>query len=317
MIELIALLIAILLHFVAAITALSLIRRTKYSASWIFISIALLLLAIQRALSLIPLIWHDFERDVSTLDTWASIVSSFALTVGVFLISKIFNFIKKVERSRAASEKRLLQAVVRTEEKERKRFAKDLHDGLGPVLSTIKLSISSLSQLETDAKKHEIIENADKLINEAIRSVKDISNNLSPHILDNFGLASAINNFASKVNLTGSIHIVFHSDLYEQRFDYNTEVVLYRVVCELINNTIRHANAHNIDIELRKVGNMLTINYSDDGIGFDVNMVLTGQRGGMGYSNILNRLRTIKGMINVESDARSGTKAIILVNVHT
>jgi signal transduction histidine kinase len=85
-----------------------------------------------------------------------------------------------------------LNATIRTEEKERRRFAKDLHDDLGPLLSTIKMSVSALSNQKNEENKNEIIQNIDLVVDEAISSIKNISNNLSPHILTNFGLEKAL-----------------------------------------------------------------------------------------------------------------------------
>ena len=212
------------------------------------------------------------------------------------------------------SEKRVLNAIIQTEERERRRLAKDLHDGLGPLLSTVKMAVSSVSQLENDPKTQEIILNTDYVITEAIRSLKEISNNLSPHVLDNFGLASAIKSFSGKVGLTQATRISFQSNMFNDRLPYNTEVILYRVVCELINNTLKHAQARNIEIELTRHNRMVTMVYTDDGIGFDVNEVLYGKNDGMGYSNIITRIKSIKGIINIESDLNKGVKAIIIVN---
>jgi signal transduction histidine kinase len=310
-----ALLVAIILQFVGAITALSLNKRTKYSVSWILLSIGFLVMAIQRFLEIIPFIWRSWEKDVAFLNTWLGIITSMLIAVGVIFIRSIFIYIKRMDRSRAESEKQVLNAIIQTEEKERRRFAKDLHDGLGPLLSTVKMAVSSLTQLEKDEKKKEIIENTDIVITEAIKSLKDISNNLSPHVLENFGLASAISTFSGKIDSTGVIHIQFHTNLQDERLDYNTEVVLYRVVCELINNTIKHAEAKNIEIELTRHHKVLTLVFADDGVGFDVNEVLRGQSEGMGYANIMTRIKSIKGMISVESDKEKGTRAIIVVNI--
>ena len=222
---------------------------------------------------------------------------------------------KKVERSRNESEKRVLNAIIHTEEKERRRLAKDLHDGLGPLLSTVKMAVSSLVQMEQDAKSKEIIINTDLVITEAIRSLKEISNNLSPHVLDNFGLASAIKSFSGKVNMAQGVHISFNSNMFDDRLNYNTEVVVYRVVCELINNTIKHAHAMNIEMQLTRHNRIVTLVYTDDGKGFDVTEVLCGQSEGMGYANIMTRIKSIKGIINVESETDKGIKAIIIVNV--
>jgi signal transduction histidine kinase len=315
MITFFALIIAIILQFVGAIVALGLTKQTKYSLSWILISVGFLVMAIQRFIEFIPFVWRNWEKDVVAINTWLGIITSVLITGGVILIREIFNFLKKAERSRDESEKRILNAIIQTEEKERRRFAKDLHDGLGPLLSAVKMAVSSLTQIDQEKKNNEIIENADLSITEAIRSLKEISNNLSPHVLDNFGLASSIKSFSGKINSAKSVNISFNTNMAEERLDYNTEVVLYRVFCELINNTIKHAQAKNIEIELIRHNKLLTFVYRDDGIGFDVNEVLGGKAEGMGYSNILSRIKSIKGMISVESDKNKGTKAIIIVNI--
>jgi signal transduction histidine kinase len=315
MITFFALILAIILQFAGAIVAIGSIRYTKNALSWILISIGFLVMAIQRFIEFIPYVWRGWEKDVAAINTWLGILTSVLIAVGVILIRKIFEFLKKAERSRQESEKRILNTVIQTEEKERRRLAKDLHDGLGPLLSTVKMAVSSLSQKEENADNKIIIENTDHVITEAIRSLKEISNNLSPHVLDNFGLASAIKSFSGKVSSTQTIQISFNSNMFEDRLEYNTEVILYRVVCELINNTIKHAGAKHIEIDLTRHNRLITLVYSDDGKGFDVNEVLYGQSDGMGYSNIMTRVKSIKGIINIESDKNKGSKAIIIVNI--
>ncbi len=314
MITLFALILAILLQFAGAIVALSMTKRTKYSLSWILISIGFLIMAIQRFLEFIPYVWRGWEKDVAAINTWLGILTSFLVAVGVILIRQIFVFLKKAERSRNESEKQVLNAIIQTEERERRRLAKDLHDGLGPLLSTVKMAVSSLAQAEQDNKNKEIIDNTDLVITEAIRSLKEISNNLSPHVLDNFGLASAIKSFSGKITSTKTINTTFKSNMFDVRLNYNTEVILYRVICELINNTIKHAQARNIEIELMRHQRLVTLVYSDDGKGFDANEVLYGQNEGMGFANIRSRIKSIKGIINVESSIDKGTKVIIIIN---
>jgi signal transduction histidine kinase len=314
MITFLALILAIILQFAGAMVALGSIRLTRNALSWILISVGFLVMAIQRFIEFIPYVWRGWEKDVAAINTWLGILTSVLIAVGVILIRKIFDFLKKAERSRQESDKRILNAVIQTEEKERRRLAKDLHDGLGPLLSTVKMAVSSLSQKEENAENKKIIDNTDYVITEAIRSLKEISNNLSPHVLDNFGLASAIKTFSGKVSSAQTIQISFNSNMFDDRLDYNTEVILYRVVCELINNTLKHADAKHIEIDLTRHNKLITLVYSDDGKGFDVNEVLCGQSEGMGYSNIMTRIKSIKGIINIESDKNKGSKAIIIVN---
>jgi len=310
---LVLLVLAILLQFVGAIVALSLTKRTKYNLAWIFLSVGFLLIAFQRLLEFIPHVWKDFERNVDTLNIILDVTSAVLFTAGIILIQQLFVYLRRVEKERMETEKKILNAIIRTEENERRRFAKELHDGLGPLLSTVKMSVSSLAQMETSPPASEIIKNADAVITEAIRNVKEISNLLSPHILENFGLVSAINSFISRIT-PGSIEIIFKTNLKNERFDYNTEVVLYRVVCELINNTLKHARARKIEIHLTRDESFLTLIYVDDGIGFDVREVLSDNTPGMGYANIISRVKSIKGIINVESEPQQGTRVVIVVN---
>jgi signal transduction histidine kinase len=210
-----------------------------------------------------------------------------------------------------------MNTIIQTEEKERKRFARELHDGLGPLLSSVKMSVSSLSQMKHDETSREIVENTEIVINEAIKSLKEISDNLSPHILNNFGLVRALNNFTNKINITKTIRINLLTELKDERFDDNVEVVLYRVICELINNTIKHAQAKKINISLNKDGEYLNIVYKDDGKGFDVGTVINQPASsGMGFSNIYSRINSLKGEINVESEHKKGTLVTIKVLMH-
>ena len=315
MITKIALIVSLLLQFVAAIFAIRLTKVTKYNLSWILISFGFILIVVSRMIDVIPFFYEKIPFNTVSIITWMGFVTSLFFIVGVILIKKIFNFLEKVEQSRREAEKRVLNAIIQTEEIERKRFAKDLHDGLGPLLSTVKMSVSTLSNMDQDASRKEILRNTDYVINEAIKSIKEISNNLSPHILKNFGLASAIKNFTNRILGPKVPQIKFESELFERRYNDEIEVILYRVVCELINNTIKHADAKNIEIYLDQQDNTILITYSDDGIGFDVSEAIHGSSKGMGYSNMISRIRSIKGTIEVESQPNSGTRAIIRVNL--
>ena len=315
MVTKIALIVSILLQFIAAFTAIRLTKVTKYNVSWVLISLGFVLMAIQRLVELVPFFYERITVDISNLLVWLGFTVSLFIVVGVFLISRIFKFLKKVDESRRESEKRVLNAIIQTEEQERKRFAKDLHDGLGPLLSTVKMSISTLTEMEQDPGRRAIIRNTDMVINEAIKSIKDISNNLSPHMLNNFGLASAIKNFSNKIVSSGAISLAFHTNLQDKRYKTDVEVIIYRVTCELINNTIKHASAANIEIHPNQKDSNLILSYSDDGVGFDVNEVVHGISKGMGYSNMISRVHSIKGTFDIDSGKDIGTKVFISVPV--
>ena len=309
--------IAIILQFFAVGVAVKLTRVTKFNFSWMLLTIGFIIMALMRLVEFLPYISNIKPQDYREIFVWGGVITSLAFAIGVFMIQKIFKYMKRVEDSRRLTEKMFLNTIIQTEEKERKRFAKDLHDGLGPLLSTVKMSVSSLAQMKHDDISREIVENTELVINEAIKSLKEISDNLSPHILNNFGLVRALNNFSNKINVARTIKINLESDLKDERFDNNVEVVLYRVVCELINNTIKHAKAKKIDLSLTKDGEYLSIVYKDDGKGFDVDKVINQPSGtGMGFSNIYSRINSLKGEINIESEQKKGTFVTIKVMMH-
>ncbi len=310
-----ALVLAMLLQVFAAGVSIKLTRVTKYNVSWMLISAGFIIMAIRMLVEFLTTISDFAPQTFREVFVWLGVAVSFFFAVGVFLIQKIFKYMKKVEQEKRDMEKTLLNAIIQAEETERKRFAKDLHDGLGPILSTIKMSLSSLTRIEKDDQTKKILRNTDMVIDEAIKSIREISNNLSPHILNNFGLNKAMRNFINKINYSDTIKIKFSSAFEDERFDSNTEVVLYRVLCELINNTIKHAEATLISISLEKSPGKIACSYKDNGKGFDINKLSPTQHSGMGYSNMVTRINSLNGSFNLTSEKEKGTKASIIVPV--
>lgn len=291
----------------AAAIAISLVKRTKFNASWILISIGFLLMVIARMFELFPAVFPELYEELSIVQHWLGFVISLVLLIGVFYIRKIFQFLRRVEAIRREAEKKVLSAVIKTEEQERQRFAKELHDGLGPLLSVVKMLVSGFEVKNTAEVNEKIKQNLKQAVDEAITSVRDISANISPHILNNFGLREAVGSFIKKLRPADGIDIKFSSNLDDRRFDYNTEVIMYRVICELINNTLRHAEADTIRIGLHREENLLCLDYSDNGIGFDVDRETA--RHGMGLNNMQYRLKSGNGDIKIESGRGKGMTA--------
>ncbi|HNY14743.1 MAG TPA: histidine kinase [Bacteroidales bacterium] len=315
MVRLVALIISIVLQIIAASFALGLIKLTRYRLSWILLSVAFVFMAVRKIIQLFELYFEGTPSHLwLMIDEWLGVVISFLIIVGVILIREIFYSLKRAEIERLRTERKVLNAVITTEEKEKKRFAKDLHDGLGPILSTVKMSLSSLKDRVTDPSGIEILSNTNHLVNEAISSIKDISNNMSPHVLSNFGLASAVSAFVSKINLTGTVEIDFKSNMENKRLENDKEVVMYRAVCELINNSIRHSGASRIDIELNKLEKFITLQFNDNGRGFDMSTLNIDDGRGMGLSNIETRVKTVGGVFVLESTPGKGTSVLIKMN---
>jgi signal transduction histidine kinase len=247
------------------------------------------------------------------IDIWTGVLISFLIIVGVVLIREIFISLKRAEIDRLKTERRVINAIINTEENEKKRFAKDLHDGLGPLLSTVKMSLSALTDKIKDPHGQEILKNTNHIVNEAINTIKEVANNLSPHVLTNFGLSSAINAFINKINQTKVLEIDFKSNMENQRLENEKEVVIYRAVCELINNSILHSGASRIEMELNKHEKFVTLQFYDNGRGFDTTRLGQEDNKGMGISNIETRVKSIEGVFILESNPGKGTSALIKV----
>jgi len=304
------------LQFLAALLAISMFRRTKYNISWILFTIAFIIMALMLLFDAVAheKLWSPIE--INLLNKWLGIITAILLLAGVIFIRKIFDFLDRIERLRKENESRVLNAIIRTEEKERKQFAKDMHDGLGPLLSSIKMSLSSINDENFSPQDKRIFENSKLMIDESIRSLKEISNHLSPHILTNFGLVRALQNYAGKLNSLHSIKIDIKSTIGGYRYNYNIEVVIYRVITELITNTLKHAGASQITISIYNEEQALIVEYQDNGKGFDPDETLNKLQGGMGYDNINTRLKSIMAQMELKSDYGEGVYVKIVVPMY-
>lgn len=208
--------------------------------------------------------------------------------------------------TRKELEKKLLNTIVETEEKERQRLAIDLHDEIGPLLSSMKMYMQLLKGTK-DAQKSEYITNQLlDLVKEAITSTREISNSLSPHVLSNYGLIPAMTNMMD--NIRPFITVEFKTNCDTIRFDENIETVYYRIFKELCNNSLKHAKAKKIEISLKYSNNTLYLQYSDNGIGFSLEEKLTSKKDGIGLFNILSRVQAINGEYEIITEKGQGFK---------
>jgi PAS domain S-box-containing protein len=209
------------------------------------------------------------------------------------------------------TQQKLYHAMINAEERERSRIAKELHDGVSPILSATKLYLQSCLNTKDENIKNEIRKKIFITIDEAIQSVSDISNKLSPHILQNFGLSMAIQSFFDKIAEITNIH---HSFFYNinSKLDENIEVNIYRILIELINNTVKYANAKNIIINLHEKGDVIKIFFEHNGKGFNIDEVRNKSKG-MGLYNLDNRIKLLNGDFDIESDIKTGLKVNITI----
>ena len=300
---------AIIVQLIALYYAIRLVRVTKYNAIWILFIIGFLVLGVQRVVQL----WTNYGHPMPVLTmTWFDIAVSLWVAVGIVLLDKLFIYIDRLNHHRQLMDRRILTAVLRTEEKTRANFSKELHDGLGPLLSSAKISLSALSHSDMTAEQRDIFNNTLYVVDEALRSLREISNNLSPHALTDFGLARGIQIFVDKAAALHKVKISFATNLRGERYDPDIEVIMYRVVCELITNSLKHSGCSEIRLSLSVAGDTLEMQYSDNGRGFDPQAMMDC---GMGLSNINSRVSSLNGTFDIRSSKGRGMCASVKVNV--
>ncbi len=227
------------------------------------------------------------------------------------ILSVVRNISERVE-----SERKILSAVIRGEERERQRFAVEMHDGLGPLLSTIKLYVNELrASTLSDEERKDLIKHSNELIDEAVNATRTISNNLMPTVIHSYGLIKAVKAFCDKVNKTNKLNINFEAENITERLDSNLELILFRIINELINNTIKHAKANSVFILLVKYNDRLSLYFRDDGIGFDVDQIIYAENKGMGLKNIISRVKSINGKYSFSSKPGEGFSITIEINI--
>ncbi len=210
------------------------------------------------------------------------------------------------------TEARIMYAMISSEEEERKRIALDLHDGIGPYLSAAKIYIDSLSSDEKHDKDAHIKKELHELLQLSINSIREISGNLGSQVLRAYGLSAAIQKFVEKIG--SNVNIKFDVLLPEiSPFIDKVETALYRIMVELINNSLKYASATEITIKHTDAGNTVSIEYIDNGIGFDVEAALQ-QHKGMGLYNIQSRINSLGGLIDYDSAPGKGVHVSIIFN---
>ncbi len=308
----ILLIIAICTQLVASLYAIRLVGATKYSSIWLLFIVSFLLLCVERVLQFVMVGGREIPLNIFW---WTGLVVSIGLSIGVMYAHRLFTYIERLNQQRQFISKRILSAVIRTEEKSRSTFSKELHDGLGPLLSTAKMSLSALSRSDlSEERRKAIIDDTTYIIDEAIASLREISNNLSPHVLNDFGLVRGLRNFINKNSALCGIKLKFASNLDSERFDRDLEVTIYRTICELFNNSLKHSSCSEISVSLFQSDNMLRVTYRDNGCGFSIRPV---EDRGMGLSNITSRINSINGQITIESEEEEGMSAYIRIPIST
>ncbi|WP_075590545.1 PAS domain-containing sensor histidine kinase [Labilibacter marinus] len=217
--------------------------------------------------------------------------------------------VEKDITARKMNNNMVLNSIISTEENERKRISSDLHDGIGPLLTTIKLYTEGLLDTQDKERQNLIKSKLVDLIEEAVNSISEISFNISPHILLNYGIVAAVNSFIEKFNIDERINIEFkHTDI--NRFSENKEITIYRLFTELINNTLKHAEASEVIFKIFENDKDIILHYADNGKGFDLEKAMLSKKG-MGLGNLKSRIESFNGLFVMKSNLGKG----VIVNI--
>ncbi len=201
------------------------------------------------------------------------------------------------------------KSIIEAEEKERLRIARDLHDGVAQTMTAAKMQLEHfMDSVEEDDKLNTSLRNAFELIKDAAKEVRAVSHSMVPNALLKSGLVAAVRDFVQRMGTDKlNIHLIIHG--LNDRLNEHVETVVFRVLQELVNNIIKHANATEITIQLLKEQQELSIMVEDNGKGFDINTL--NEKAGIGLKNIESRVEYLNGHVHFDSSIGNGTTVMI------
>ncbi len=253
-------------------------------------------------------------------------IGLFVVTISIYFIVKFYD--QRISTARIISEQKeeinhqkirelednlkmnSMRSVITGQEIERERIAKDLHDSLGGLLSTIKLQFDNVRSKKQELADLKEYNHAHKLLDTAVDEVRTISRNLQPGSLHDLGLVSAIKDLINRFEGDGYPEIDFQYYEMPEKMDKMISLLVYRIIQELLNNSLKHAQAKEILIQINTEDNELVIQYEDDGVGFDQNNL---KRKGMGLENIKSRVNYMHGSLIMDSKQDEGMSVLIRI----
>lgn len=230
--------------------------------------------------------------------------------IGAVLVFFLVSILRQQKRFRLLA-KAKISAEITTLENERKRIASDLHDEIGPLLSAVKLQINHLESDDSDQQK--LVQKSNLYMDDVIKKMREISNDLLPSILVRRGLGVATEEFLHKVS-TATQTIIECEIKLEERLPIDTEVNLYRIIQEVTHNTLKHAKARKFRVELSREGDLVRLATADNGVGFSDDVKMKKETG-LGLLNLQSRTEVMGGDCFRESAPGQGTKYLFEIPV--
>jgi two-component system, NarL family, sensor kinase len=265
------------------------------------------------------IILQQSQLEKRKLLNYVLISSAAALLILSLLGYRTYNQKKKLQQQRIAeleTQQQLTatEAVLKGEEQERTRLAKDLHDGLGGMLSGIKYSFNTMKgNLIMTPENTRAFEHSMDMLDSSIKEMRRVAHNMMPEVLVKFGLNTALEDFCDDINQTGALQVSYQSiGMNDAVIEQITAITIYRVVQELINNTMKHSSAKTAIVQMSKTYQRINITVEDDGKGFNTDILEESE--GIGWVNIRSRIGYLQGTLDVQSEPGKGTSVHIELN---
>jgi signal transduction histidine kinase len=238
----------------------------------------------------------------------------FRLITLLLVIYLIYLIIRLSNNKWIQIQQRRFLMILDAQEQERKRIAADLHDGVGQLLSAIKLRLDYANKnlSSNNQEISEVIVESRSLLDNIADEIRTISFNLIPSSLKKFGLVKAMDETIQKTSFGHDLVIKFIPMTQKDRYDENTELTLFRIFQELLFNATKHANAKEIDIQIIEHQKEIILMFEDDGSGFDYEQALK-ESSGRGLSNIISRVHILGGSVNFDSNTDNGTTITVTI----
>jgi signal transduction histidine kinase len=228
----------------------------------------------------------------------------------VILAAIIYAFFRNRINSLRIKQEEQLHTMVATQEEERKRISRDLHDDVGTKLSALRLFISSFKNNIGYHRYQEaeiLAGNAEELINETMKDVREMLLNLSPTVLEEFGYTTAVEGLVNKINIARVVNFNLVLFGMNHRLPKEYELALYRITQELINNVLKHSEAKNVSLQIGYRDQRIVLMIEDDGKGFDI----SAHKNGYGLKNLEARTKLLGGTMNIDARPGNGTRILI------
>ncbi len=243
------------------------------------------------------------------------VASVFFILIGSFLLLIVFVFLRRQRKNREEKEemknrfeRTLLKTQLEIQEQAFAYISQEIHDNIGQILSLARLNLNTFGSVVSEEKLNQ----TDDLLGKAIKDLRDLSHNLQRNRIHDIGIVESIRQLLLSIEKTGQYRTSFLASDNFHILDPNTDIILYRMIQEIVNNIIKHAMANTIEIEIKNEGDTTTLRISDNGIGFDT-AVLLKERSGIGLQNIVNRAKTIDAIVDVKSEPGNGTTITLYI----